>query len=162
MKKRVFISHSVKDAERAKELVERLVSSTGLKHEEIFCSSDLRTGIREGKPFSQEIAVAFQESTLCIYLVSDNFRKSGNCLMELGWALLPSDKKFHLVETGEKLKRQLPSMVNHLHRNPWSEEMLAQIVKDAPPRTLTIAEQLDLCMRIQENLPLKREQGIMP
>lgn len=144
--KRVFISHSVKDAERAKELVERLEHNTGLTHADIFCSSMFETGIKEAKPFSLEIADAFKESDICVYLVSDAFLSSGNCIIELGWALLTGgEKKLYIVELGDGLSVPVPSMVSHINRNRWSEELLDQIVEDAkipPSRPLTPHEML--------------------
>lgn len=130
--KRVFISHSVKDAERAKELVERLEHDSGLKPEEIFFSSMFETGIKEAKPFCQEIADAFKESAICVYLMSDAFLSSGNCIIELGWALLTGgEKKLYIVELGEGLSVPVPSMVSHINRNRWSEQLLGQIAQEA-------------------------------
>lgn len=79
----IFISHSSRDANYAKAVVE-LLESIGISS--IFCSSVEGYSIPLGKRFLDYIKEELNKDTLLLFLVSDNFYKSPICLCEMGAA----------------------------------------------------------------------------
>ena len=89
-KKKIFISHSTKDCEYAKQLVNLLVHMGIKETEQIFCSSIGGTGIPLREHIYNYIKQEFQQFDIyVIMLLSENYYHSPACLNEMGatWIL---------------------------------------------------------------------------
>ena len=98
--KNVFISHSSNNTEIAEHLC-TFISRLGVNEKNIFCSSIIGQGVKNGKKLNDEICNAINKSKLIIYLISNAFLKSSYCMEELGigWYLAQRKKKhcFYLI-----------------------------------------------------------------
>ena len=81
--KKIFISHSSKDKEIVREVVE-LLESIGVKSESIFCSSFEGYGTRLGDNFLDCIRKELTDDTLVLFVLTTNFFNSHMCQCELG------------------------------------------------------------------------------
>lgn len=89
MKNKVFISHSSKDREYVRALIE-LLEGIGLSEEDIFCSSIPEYGIPLNNNIYDYLANEFQRNNLIVlYILSDHYYASAACLNEMGaaWVL---------------------------------------------------------------------------
>ena len=84
--KKIFISHSTKDALLVNKLVSFLRDGLGVPHEAIFCSSVYGLGIPTGEDFIEVMRDGIFEPHLIIALISPSYTESSFCLMELGAA----------------------------------------------------------------------------
>ncbi len=89
MKKKIFISHAVKDKELADSLVDLLQTGMDINSKDIFCSSLEGLGIPSGSNFIEHIKVQLQSPEVVLALLSPNYYESQFCLCELGatWAM---------------------------------------------------------------------------
>jgi hypothetical protein len=81
--KKVFISHSSKNKEIA-DAISVYLTQIGVKNENIFCSSIVSQGVRNGESLNSAIARAIKQSSLLIFLISYDFVNSNYCIEELG------------------------------------------------------------------------------
>lgn len=88
----IFISHSTKDTEKVKKLMEFLQVGMGIGREQIFCTSVSGT-LRPGTDFIQSIKEAMKDCKVVIPLISENYMKSNFCFMELGAAWILSGEQ---------------------------------------------------------------------
>jgi len=88
MKEKIFISHSSKDKELAKEFVNFMKTSFEINNRKIFCTS-LNGSLGVGDNFITKIKKEIAESAIIIFLITPNYLSSKFCLCELGaaWAL---------------------------------------------------------------------------
>jgi hypothetical protein len=88
-KKRIFISHAVKDKRIADSLVDLLTSCGIVSPDECFCTSLEGLGVPAGKDFLEFIKDVLQSPDLVIAIFSVNYLSSEFCLCELGasWAM---------------------------------------------------------------------------
>src|SRR5262245_10408117 len=87
---KVLISHSHKDEELAKSLVEFVKSALDLPHEEILCTSVPGTQLAFGSPISEQLRDNITlKDTAVIAILTPESLSSGWVLFELGasWAL---------------------------------------------------------------------------
>ena len=89
MKRKIFISHAVKDKDLADSLVDLLQTGMDIKSSDIFCSSLEGLGIPSGSNFIEHIKKQLQSPEIVIALLSPNYFESQFCLCELGatWAM---------------------------------------------------------------------------
>ncbi len=80
-KKKIFISHSEKNKDFVTLLLNYLVS-LGVKRENIFCSSDYRSGVHD--KISDDVFAALKKTRLDIIVLSNEYKKSEYCLNESG------------------------------------------------------------------------------
>ena len=80
-KKRIFISHSEKNKDFVTLLLNYLVS-LGVKRENIFCSSDYRSGVHD--KISDDVFAALRNTEVDIIVLSNEYKKSEYCLNESG------------------------------------------------------------------------------
>lgn len=83
---KVFISHTSKDIEYVKPLVELLIQM-GLSEENLFCSSVPGYGVPLGRNIYDYLAEEFRNNNLLvIFVLSENYYNSAACLNEMGAA----------------------------------------------------------------------------
>lgn len=82
---KIFISHSSKDANYGKALVE-LLTSIGIPHNSITFTSDPLYGIPSGQNIFRWLKDKISEKPFVIYLLSSNYFSSVACLNEMGAA----------------------------------------------------------------------------
>ncbi len=89
MKKKIFISHAVKDKALADALVDLLQTGANISADDFFCSSLEGLGIPAGKNFIECIKSQLQGPETVIVILSPNYYESHFCLCELGatWAM---------------------------------------------------------------------------
>ena len=92
--KKLFISHSSKNKVIANQLISYL-ERLGLEHKNMFCSSSISQGAKNGEDLNSRIGQAIKNSYLIIYLISRDFLKSSYCIEELGvgWYLSQESNK---------------------------------------------------------------------
>lgn len=86
---KIFISHSTKDANYTKIIVE-LLEDIGLNENQIFCSSLREYGIKIGEDIYERLKKEFDTYNLWVFFIlSDNYYKSVASLNEMGaaWVL---------------------------------------------------------------------------
>ena len=100
--KKVFISHSSKDEETCRVVVNALIQA-GVKQEQIMCTAIPEVGIR-GNDFTQEIVNSLEQSVFNVILFSSNYYNSVNCLNEAGiiWFLHMSKKSVPMLCLADK------------------------------------------------------------
>lgn len=83
----VFISHSSKDKELVKMFCELLTEKLRFDESDIFCTS-LDNSLKVGENFITNIRDNLQSRDLAIFLITENYRNSMFCIMEMGaaWA----------------------------------------------------------------------------
>ena len=98
--KKVFISHSSKNSMIANSFSGYL-EHIGIKHNNIFCSSAISQGAKNGEELNVRIGKAIKDSYLIIYIISQDFFNSNYCIEELGtgWYLAQECKKkcFYII-----------------------------------------------------------------
>jgi hypothetical protein len=97
LSKSVFISHAVKDAELAKEIVELIEEGMGVPESEIFCSSLPGYGIPSGQNFVTYIKDQMIEPKVVVLLLTPAYFESKFCLSELGAAWIKSHRIFPIL-----------------------------------------------------------------
>lgn len=101
----VFISHSSKDVNLVNHL-NSLLTSLGIKSEDIFCSSLEGQGVKNGLRISDEIQKNMKKSSLIIYVITQNFLKSTYCTNELGAGWILNDEKQLFILKAEDVKNE--------------------------------------------------------
>lgn len=87
--KKIFISHSSEDKRIVQAFIDDILQlGTGLKDEDIFCTSIEEMGIKNGEDIKEHIHKNIKNSDFSYLLISDNYKKSEICLNEMGdvWA----------------------------------------------------------------------------
>lgn len=92
--KKLFISHSSKNKVIANHFISYL-EHIGLKRNNVFCSSSISQGAKNGEELNSRIDKAIKDSYLIIYLISRDFLKSSYCIEELwvGWLVFIARKQ---------------------------------------------------------------------
>lgn len=94
---KVFISHRSCDKSVASALCDLIQSSYRLQSSEIVCTSADAHGVENGKPSYLELKKQLQSAAVVIYLISESFCRSEDCLYEIAWGFdLNSAFYFHL------------------------------------------------------------------
>lgn len=87
---KVFISHSSNDKELLDEFVDKILKQAcGLANDNIVYTSIHSTGVEPGEGIPAFIKHNLKTSSLVLFMISENYRKSEVCLNEMGatWAL---------------------------------------------------------------------------
>lgn len=82
-KKKIFISHSSKDAKIVEQVIE-ILEGIGVKSDKIFCSSFEGYGIGLGIDFLETIKSELNNEVLVLFILSSNFYQSPVSLCEMG------------------------------------------------------------------------------
>lgn len=78
----IFISHSSKDKELVKLFCELLIEKLRFDEDDIFCTS-LDNSLRIGENFITSIRDNLQTRDLAIFLITENYKNSMFCIMEM-------------------------------------------------------------------------------
>lgn len=83
----IFISHSSKDVELVTMFCELLTEKLRFDEDDIFCTS-LNNSLKVGKDFITSIRDNLQSRDIAIFLITENYKNSMFCTMEMGaaWA----------------------------------------------------------------------------
>ncbi|CAL2106650.1 TIR domain-containing protein [Tenacibaculum sp. 190524A02b] len=86
--KKVFVSHAPEDTEIASDFTQ-ILESMGVNPEHIFCSSLESNSTPLGSNFEEEIKTRLSDDVLVLFLISNNFYNSTDCLLQMGaaWGL---------------------------------------------------------------------------
>ncbi len=101
--KKIFISHSSLDKEVVEAFVMMLCLGTGLKMDDIFCTSIEGIAVENGKNIREHIKTNINYADFAILMVSANYKRSKICLNEMGavWAMDKKVKTYVLPDTKE-------------------------------------------------------------
>lgn len=91
---KIFISHSSKDSEYGKALVQ-LLRDIGIPHQDIIFTSEPGYGIPKGSNIFNWLKSKIKESPYIIYMLSENYYSSVACLNEMGAAWIVENE--HMV-----------------------------------------------------------------
>lgn len=102
--KKVFISHSSKDAKIVDAFVTLLIRGAGLSQDDIFCTSIDGMKISNGNDLREHIHNNINSADFAILLVSKNYKKSEVCLNEMGavWAVDKNIKAYVFPDLKEE------------------------------------------------------------
>lgn len=122
---KVFISHRSCDKSVATALCDLIQSSYRLQSSEIVCTSADAHGVENGKPSYFELKKQLQSAAIVIYLISESFCQSEDCLYEIAWGFdLNSAFYFHLDGVTSLAK---PHCVAHLSMNNFDHTGLTEL-----------------------------------
>src|SRR5690606_103663 len=123
--KKIFISHSSKDVEMAKEIT-NLLEAIGIPSSQIFNSSMPGYGVKPGEDWVQTLKSTISSEGVVISLISSNYYKSEVSLCEMGATWILSKTHFPIIVppmTFRKVKGIIPTthgiVINNAER--WSE-----------------------------------------
>lgn len=108
---KIFISHSSLDDLIIQKFIKNyLVDCIGLKESEnIFYSSDSLTGVTPGSYIDTTIKNELEKSSIFLCVLSENYKKSETCLMELGIAFYKfNDSKFIILRLPNTRTDEIP------------------------------------------------------
>lgn len=94
--KKVFISHSSKDNEQIKPLID-LIENIGVPHSQIFYSSHPAYGVGLGEDIFTRLKTELEDNVFALFMLSDNFYKSPVCLCEMGAIWIKSNKQIPIL-----------------------------------------------------------------
>jgi len=96
---KIFISHAYDDRKIAEKIIEKLLVPifSLSKKDDIFFTSNRKTGIRSSLNWRNKIKSSLIESEIFIALISPNFKKSEMCMNELGAAWISEKKIYPLI-----------------------------------------------------------------
>lgn len=99
---KIFISHSTKNQELAKQFMKLLQTGMGFARKDIFCTS-LPNTLPTGEAFIEKIREELKECEAVIFLITREYLKSRFCLAELGaaWGLSKQIYPMLLVDIEE-------------------------------------------------------------
>lgn len=82
-----FVSHSSKDKELVEMFCELLIEKFRINEDDIFCTS-MNNSLRVGRDFITSIRDNLQSRDIAIFLITENYKSSLFCIMEMGaaWA----------------------------------------------------------------------------
>lgn len=127
---RVFISHSSKDAEVAKEVIQLLRTALGLKADEIRCTSVDGYRLPAGASTDEQLKMEIFDSEVFIGLVSADSMRSHYTLFELGarWGAKRIMAPLFIDKKGPELLQGPLKGINAL--NAYEEAQLLQFVDE--------------------------------
>ena len=145
---KIFISHSSDDEDIGEILVEALIKM-GIKTQDLFFSSQYRTGVKLGKDFSAVVRDSLNDAELVILLLTDSFYQSEYCLNEMGavWAsqkdFIPIllgglthedmkgfiDRRYIAIKPSNKNYYKIFEELKRFSKNELSDEMIEPIFK---------------------------------
>jgi len=104
----IFISHATRDKKLAGLLFDYLVDITD---DEIFCTSQYRSGIKIGGNIDDTLKNAITQADIVIFIITQNFYSSAYCLNETGavWVL---DKKCIPIICGNMTHTDMKGCIN--------------------------------------------------
>lgn len=131
---RVFITHSSLDAPLADALVAAVQLGTGLRHDQVFCSSIEGMDVEDGDDFIEVIKTQLNQATLVIPLITPAYLDSIFCMWELGaiWAM---DLKTIAVRVEPVAPRDLPDLLRHRQVRPLGHASLIALSKSIANQT---------------------------
>ena len=135
MNKKIFISHASED-DRIGELLLDAMLDLGVNKDDVFYSSKYHNGVRIGYDFNQTIKDALLSSELVIFLLTNNFYASPNCLNEMGAAWIQNKQIIPILLDGLKYSDMKGFIDNrHIAFDPKEhdpEELLSYLKKYIP------------------------------
>jgi hypothetical protein len=93
---KLFISHSSKDDEKIKPLID-LIVNIGVPFSEIFYSSNAAYGVGLGEDIFTRLKTELEDNVFALFMLSDNFYKSPVCLCEMGAVWIKSNKQIPIL-----------------------------------------------------------------
>jgi hypothetical protein len=131
LENQVFISHSSRDVDFVLQLNEFL-SGLGIPKENIFCSSIEGQGVTQGNRIEDSVKQHLSNSTIIIYVLSQNFLKSQACMQELGVGWMSNDtKKCFFMKLDDISMEDIKGFLNMSYKFTFvNEESLSEFVDD--------------------------------
>ncbi len=184
---KLFVSHRSKDAALADSVVKLVTQGFYVARSGILCTSVPETRCPNGSYFAEKLPHLFKQARFCIYLVTQDYTQSKDCLAELAWAAMRDENELFLFRIGEwpydslssltnarsmdgldmaslmRLRRKLAKVFRPRVRvEEWrqlAETLVMPIAeKTAGARLLTLAEQFALCAEINASIHEQRRQ----
>lgn len=147
----VFISHSSKDVNLVNHL-NSLLTSLGIKSEDIFCSSLEGQGVKNGLRISDEIQKNMKKSSLIIYVITQNFLKSTYCTNELGAGWILNDEKRLFILKAEDVKNEeLIGFINSEYKYSLFDQAGISDLCDIVFELFNISVKISTCNRYIKN-----------
>ena len=117
----IFISHNIKDAEIAQDLVDLLEKALGISSDQIRCSSAIASGFEFGNSIDNQVRIDLMSAKIVIGLISKASLKSKYVLCELGacWA---STNFFIPLHISPATKNELSSPLSDILAAACSEQ----------------------------------------
>lgn len=186
---KMFVSHRSKDAALADSVVKLVTQGFYVAKSGVLCTSVPETRCPNASYFAERLPHLFKQARFCIYLVTQDYTQSQDCLAELAWAAMRDEHELFLFRIGEwqydalssltnarsmdvldmaslvKLRRKLAKVFRPRVRVDEWRQLAESIVlpvaeKVAGTRVLTVAEQFALCAQINESLREQRRQQV--
>lgn len=186
---KLFVSHRSKDKALADSVVELVTRGFCVAHAGVLCTSVPETRCPNASYFAERLPHLFKQARFCIYLVTQDYTQSQDCLAELAWAAMRDEHELFLFRIGEwqydalssltnarsmdvldmaslvRLRRKLAKVFRPRVRVDEWRQLAESIVlpvaeKVAGARVLTVAEQFALCAQINESLREHRRQQV--
>lgn len=174
---KMFVSHRSKDAALADSVVKLVTQGFYVAKSGVLCTSVPETRCPNGSYFAERLPHLFKWARFCIYLVTQDYTQSKDCLAELAWAAMRDENELFLFRIGDWSYDSLSSLTNarsmdaldmaslmRLRRKlakvfrprvrveEWrqlAESLVMPVAeKAAGSRRLILAEQLALCAEI--------------
>lgn len=122
---KIFIIHDKQDKAIIESFIQ-LLQGIGIKPENIFCSSLEGYGTPLGININEDIKMRLKEDVLVLFMVSDHFYNSSNCMIQMGaaWAL-----------TKDQISITIP---------PFDPEKLKGVIQNLKGILINDTKQLDL------------------
>lgn len=132
MQVKVFISHASANKKIAEKLAKSIKNGFLLNSAEIICTSVEGHGLPCSKEdFYGQLKKAIEEASVVIYLISEEFCRSEDCLYELAWGKgKDSQIYFHLESARATQKPQLLKLTNMLTMDEAGISTLAAALRN--------------------------------
>lgn len=186
---KLFVSHRSKDKALADSVVELVIRGFCVAHEGVLCTSVPETRCPNGSFFAESLPHLFKQARFCVYLVTQDYIQSKDCLAELAWAAMRDERELYLFRIGEwrydalssltnarsmdvldmaslmRLRRKLAKVFRPRVRvDEWrqlAESLVIPVAEEvAGARGLTLEEQFALCARINASWREQRRQQV--
>lgn len=130
MNAKIFISHASKNKAVAEAITEAIMGAFMLAQDDIICTSVDGFGLPgDASDFYRNIRDNIKNAKVVIYLISDEFCKSEDCLYEMAWGVNCGTRFFfHLDSPSTGVKPNLAKYVNMSCINDDGMERLRHVL----------------------------------